>query len=299
MRRLIAGVAALAVVGAGTQVTNGWAAEVVDATGYIVKAEDASRLLSIGGDTTEILYALGYGDQIVAVDTTSQFPPEVSTKRKVGYMRALSTEGVLSTGATLILASAQAGPPEVVKALRASSVPLVLLPDNTGPESLAEKVRLIGRAVGAEAKADELAASLENQLRELANARSRISKPAKAIVVLSVSSGRALAGGRGTTADIMLSLAGATNAAASLNGYKPVSDEALIELAPEAIIAVRRGPDEDTAADIAALPGFKAIGAGDDVPIITMDALYLLGFGPRAPQAASELMAQLYPELPR
>ncbi len=87
-----------------------------------------------------------------------------------------------------------------MKALRASSVPLVLLPDNTGPESLAEKVRLVGRAVGAEAKADELATSLENQFRELADVRSKISKPARAIVVLSVSSGRALVGGRGTTA---------------------------------------------------------------------------------------------------
>lgn len=297
MGRFIAGIAALAITGLGLQVATGLAAEVQDATGQIVKADDTSRLLSIGGDTTEILYALGFGDKIVAVDTTSQFPPEVSIKQKVGYMRALSTEGVLSTGATLILANVQAGPPEVVQALRASSVPLVLLPDNAGPESLVEKVNLVGRAVGAEAEASQLAAQLEKQLGELADTRKKVSKPARAIVVLSVSSGRALFGGRGTTADVMLSLAGATNAAASLNGYKPVSDEALIELAPEAIIAVRRTPDENTAADVAALPGFKAIGADGKVPVITMDATYLLGFGPRAPQAARELMAQLYPEL--
>lgn len=299
MSRVLAGIAALAIATSGVQVPTGWAAEIEDATGQIVKTGDISRLLSIGGDTTEILYALGFGDNVVAVDTTSQFPAAAMAKMKVGYMRALSTEGVLSTGATLILANSHAGPPEVVRALKASSVPVVILPENVGPDSLVEKVRLVGRALGAEAKAGQLAAELEKQFRDLADARSKIHKPLRAIFVLSVSSGRALVGGSGTTADVMLGLAGVTNAAASLNGYKPVSDEALIELAPEVIIAARRTPDEDTLAEIAALAGFKAVGAGGKVPVITMDASYLLGFGPRAPDAAGELMTQVYAERPR
>jgi len=299
MSRFIAGFAALAIGAAGLAASTSLAAEVKDATGEIIKAADTSRLLSIGGDTTEILYALGFGDKVVAVDTTSQFPPEVLNKKKVGYMRALSTEGVLSTGATLILANSHAGPPDVVRALRTSSVPLVILPENEGPASLIEKVRLVGRAIDAETEANELASRLESQFSALEDARSKISQPVKALLVLSVSSGRALVGGRGTTADVMLELAGTANAAASLNGYKPVSDEALIEMAPQVVIAARRSPEENVAADIAALPGFKAIGAGEKVPIIIMDATYLLGFGPRAPKAAGELMAQLYPELPQ
>lgn len=299
MSRILAAIAASAIWAAGLGTSASLAAEVRDATGEIVKAADSSRLLSIGGDTTEILYMLGLGDKVVAVDTTSQFPVEVLSKKKVGYMRALSTEGVLSTGATLILANSHAGPPEVVRALRSSSVPLVLLPDNEGPESLLEKVRLVGRAVDAEMKANELVSRLEAQFAALKEARSKIKNPVKALLVLSVSSGRALVGGSGTTAGIMIELAGATNAAGSLNGYKPIGDEALIEMVPQVIIAARRGPDENIAAEIVALPGFKAIGAGQKVPVITMDASYLLGFGPRAPQAAGELMAQLYPEMPR
>ena len=116
MSRFIAGLAALAIAtGLHTAVVQ--AAE----AGRIVKADDPSRLLSIGGDTTEILYALGFGDRIVAVDSTSQFPPDAAKKKNVGYMRALSTEGVMSTGATLIVANAHAGPPEVVRALEASA----------------------------------------------------------------------------------------------------------------------------------------------------------------------------------
>jgi iron complex transport system substrate-binding protein len=298
MSRTIPGFVTLAIVAAVLGATASIAAEVVDARGEVIKADNPSRILSIGGDTTEIVYALGFGSNVVAVDTSSQFPPEVLAKKKVGYMRALSTEGVLSTGATLILANAHAGPPEVIRALATSSVPLVMLPENASPESLIEKVKLVGRALGAEAKANDLAAQLNGQFGSLETVRSKIERPVRALLVLSVDGGRALAAGRGTTADLMLELAGATNAAADLNGYKPVSDEALIEMAPQAIIVARRAPEEEIAAEIAALPGFKALGAGRKVPIITMDAAYLLGFGPRAPRAAGELMAQLYPDLP-
>lgn len=299
MSRIIAGIAGLAIAASLMGANTGHATGINGVAGRTAGAAyDTSRLLSIGGDTTEILYALGFGDRVVAVDSTSQFPPEATSKKSVGYMRALSTEGVLATGATLILASAQAGPPEVVRALKTSSVPIVMLPDNAGPDSLIEKVRLVGGAVVAEQKAEALAARLAEQFRALEAKRSRIDKPARAILVLSITAGRALVGGRGTTADIMLGLAGAKNAAGGMNGYKPVSDEGLIGLAPDVVIAVNRQSGEDTAAEIASLLGFKALSAGRTVPVITMDAAYLLGFGPRAPDAAGELMTKLYPDLP-
>lgn len=295
MSRFTTSCFALLLAASALGATQAVAVDQKDSSDRIDQAQDSSRLLSIGGDTTEILYALGLGDKIVAVDSTSQFPPEAAGKKNVGYMRALSTEGVLSTGATLILASAQSGPPEVMRALKASSVPVVVLPENESPDSLIEKVRLVGQAVGATQKAEEVASQLAEQFRNLESAKAKIKKPVRTIIVLSVSSGRALVGGAGTTADVMLKLAGAQNAATAIHGYKPISDEALIELAPEAVIAINRQAGEDIAAELAKLPGFKAIGAGTKVPIISMGASYLLGFGPRAPQAARELMSQLYP----
>lgn len=299
MSRMKANFAGLVAAALALGTTASIAAELEYSNGRIVKAQDTSQMLSIGSDTTEILYALGLGDRVIAVDSTSQFPPEAASKKNVGYMRALSTEGVLSTGATLILGSAQTGPPEVVHALKASSVPMLILPENEGPESLIEKVRLVGQAVGATQKAEELASQLTERFRALEVAKAKIEKPVRAILVLSVSSGRALVGGTGTTADVMIRLAGAENVATGINGYKPVSDEALIDLAPEAVIAVNTQAGRNIAAEIVELPGFKALGAGSKVPIINMGASYLLGFGPRAPDAAGELMAQLYPTLAR
>ena len=67
---------------------------VKDAAGREVVVGDSARVVSVGGSITEILYELGADQRIVAVDSTSQFPPRALTEKKnVGYMRALSPEG--------------------------------------------------------------------------------------------------------------------------------------------------------------------------------------------------------------
>jgi iron complex transport system substrate-binding protein len=121
------------------------------------EAVDTSRILSIGGDVTEILYALKADGKIIAVDSTSQFPAEaLKDKPDVGYLRALSAEGVLATNPTLILASKDAGPPPVVAALKASSIPYVEIPDDDTPEGVAAKIRFVAAEVGAQEAGEAL-----------------------------------------------------------------------------------------------------------------------------------------------
>jgi iron complex transport system substrate-binding protein len=143
--------------------TPGAAAEVtvVDAGGRTTHISDASRILSIGGDVTEILYALGKGGNVVGVDSTSQFPPEtLQQKHNVGYMRALSSEGVIAVGATVVIASERSGPPEVVQTLKATNVPYVEIADQNSAEGIAAKLRLIARVVSAEAEGEKLVEKL-------------------------------------------------------------------------------------------------------------------------------------------
>jgi iron complex transport system substrate-binding protein len=272
---------------------------VTDAGGRQVRIADASRILSVGGDVTEIVYALGAGPRVVGVDSTSQFPPQaLKEKRSVGYMRALSSEGVISVDATLILASERAGPPEVVKTLKATSVPYVEIPDQHSAAGIAAKVRLIALAVGAEAEGERVARQVEADFKLLAERTAAIRKPLKALFVLAVQNGRAVVGGHGTSADAILRLAGAENAAAGVNGFRPLPDEAIVELAPEAIVTMRRGSGGDAhdTAQLLTLKGLGSTPAGANKRIVTMDGLYLLGFGPRAPAAARDLMGQLYPD---
>lgn len=269
-----------------------------------IKSIDASRIVSVGGDVTETLYELGLGENVVAVDTTSVFPqPEISKKKSVGYMRALSSEGVLAMGPTLILATTKSGPLEVVAALKGSSTPFITVEEPDTPEGVADKVLDIAKVVGKEEAGRAIAERIRNEFDDVAKARAKIVKPARALFLLSVQGGRATAGGRGTAADAMFALAGAENVVTEFEGYKPLSGEAALMLAPEVIVVMKAAPGSRAtdahgpiATEIAAIEGLADTPAAKNGRIIEFDGSLMLQFGPRAPQAARDLMRILHPE---
>lgn len=257
-------------------------------------AKDLSRILSLGGAVTEILYELGVSDRIVAVDSTSLYPPEALKRHQnVGYFRMLSTEGVLSMAPSLIIASDKSGPPEVVRALKSSGIPYFEVNDDPDPESLKARVRAIAEKIGRVELGAQLVTSIEQRFAALAEARSRLPRSPSTLFVLGLQGGRAIAGGAETSADAMLKLAGATNAAASLKGFKPISEESILAMDPEAIVMMSRTPGNSALDAVLKIPGVAATRAGRDQRVIEMDGLYLLGFGPRAPLAAGDLMRRL------
>jgi iron complex transport system substrate-binding protein len=262
-------------------------------------AQEPARILSVGGAVTEVLYELGAQDRIIAVDSTSQFPPvALKTHKNVGYFRALSTEGVLSVAPDLIIASDKAGPPEVVRALKSSGIEYFEVNDDPNPEALAARVKAIAGKVGKAAAGEDLIKRIQKGFADLAEARTRLSRTPSALFVLSVQGGRAIIGGTDTTADVMLKLAGATNAASSLKGFKPISEESIIAMDPEAIVLMGRSGGHGLGAEVLKLPGVAATRAGRDRRIVEMDGLYLMGFGPRAPAAATDLMNALQAPVP-
>ena len=270
------------------------------AGGPAVQAKEPSRILSVGGAVTEILYELGAADRIIAVDATSQFPPEaLKTHKNVGYFRALSTEGVLSVAPNAIIASDKAGPPEVVRALKGSGIDYFEVNDDPNAESLKARVRAIAAKIQQAEAGDALVARIEKGFADLAEARGRLSRNPAVLFVLSVQGGRAVVGGAETSADTMLRLAGAKNAASSLSGFKPVSEESLIAMDPEVIVLMSRSSGRGIHDAVLALPGVAATRAGRDRRLIEVDGLYFLGFGPRAPAAAGDLMKQLQAPSPQ
>ncbi len=271
---------------------------VKDATGREVKIADTSRIVSIGGDVTEILYALKADGKVAAVDSTSQFPAQaLKEKANVGYLRTLSAEGVLSANPSVIVASKDAGPPDVVAALKASAVPYVEVPDDHTPEGVSAKIRFIAKLIGADTAGDALAKTVEQDFAALAQDRTKIAKPVRAIFVLAVQNGRATVAGANTSADAILKLAGAQNTGAGIEGFKPLVEEAAAELAPDAIVTMQHSSATFASDAILSVKGLAASPAGQNKRIIEMDGLYLLSFGPRCARAARDLMAALYPGL--
>ena len=289
---------ALAVLLAPTGAAHSDAIVVRDATGLTVTIRDNSRIVSIGGAITEILYALGLEQRVVAIDSTSFYPAQaLREKPNVGYMRALSPEGVLGLNPSVILATEDAGPKEAIAVLRAAGVPFVLVPDKHTGKGILDKIAIVAAAAGNAERGACLAKAVASDLDALAKIRTQVDHPLKATFLLSFVNDRAMVAGRATAADGIIRLAGATNAIVDYEGYKPINDEAIIAAKPEFVLAMRRDSHPLDARTVFAHPGFALTPAAKRQAFVAMNGLYLLGFGPRTAMAARDLAMTLYPTL--
>lgn len=288
-----------AAVGIGLIVAGPLTARAADTTPLqtAIDLHDRTHIVAVGGSVAEIIYALGAGDRLVARDSTSTFPPEVTELPDVGYMRQLSPEGVLSVNPDGIIALDDSGPPETIAVLRQSGVPLVMIPEGYDEQGIVEKIRRIGAALGLGARARELSSRIRSDLAALRDNTEDIETRKRVLFVLSAQNGKILASGKGTAADGIIRLAGAVNAVEGYNGYKALTDEALIAARPDAVLMMDRGGATAlTAEQLFASPALATTPAGREKNLIRMDGLYLLGFGPRTADAARDLSHALYGE---
>lgn len=269
-----------------------------DARDRDVTIDDPARIVSIGGAITEILYALGFEDRLAGVDATSLYPAAaLRDKPNVGYMRQLSAEGVLGLNPSLVLAVQGSGPKETMDVLEAAKVPLVLVPETFTEAGLLDKIRLVGQAMGADKQAECLTTAVTEDLAQLRTLRARVTKPVRVMFVMSLLNGRAMAAGRNTAANEIIALAGGVNAIDSYDGYKIVNDEAIVAAKPDMVLSIQRGKDSLEAEAVYLHPGFALTPAAANRAFISMEGLYLLGFGPRTAAAARDLSIKLYPAL--
>ncbi|RWR34411.1 hemin ABC transporter substrate-binding protein [Sinirhodobacter populi] len=257
-------------------------------------AHAQDRVLPLGGTVTEIIYQLGEQQRLIGRDTTSTWPAEAVALPDVGYVRALSPEGVLSVSPDLILMEEGAGPAETIEALRGAGVRMVTVPDDYTPEGVAQKVRVVADALGVPDKGADLAARIE---ADIAAARARVAedhgpKP-RVLFVLANSGGRLTGGGAQTAAAAIIGLAGGENAVTGFTGYKTLSDEAIATAAPDIILMMDRGDGSDDTAGLLAHPALAHTPAGERGAVVRLSGLLLLGFGPRTGAAIDMLHSTL------
>jgi iron complex transport system substrate-binding protein len=253
------------------------------------------RVVCIGGALTEIVYALGAGDRLVGVDTTSVFPSEARKLPQVGYQRQLSAEGVLAQKPDLVIASEDAGPPAVLRQLREAGIRVEIVPIGYSPQVVQDKVRRVAAALGLVREGQALEKQLDAAWRDL-DAQLGTASPRPRVLFILAHAGPALmVAGKETAADAMINLAGGVNALNGMEGYKPLSPEAVIGGAPEVILITGEGLENvGGTAKLLDKPGLSKTPAARSGRIVAMNALYLLGFGPRTPQAVEELAQALH-----
>ncbi|MFN3954113.1 MAG: hemin ABC transporter substrate-binding protein [Pararhodobacter sp.] len=255
----------------------------------------SERVVVVGGALAETVYALGQEHRLVGRDTTASHPPQVLDLPDVGYMRALSAEGLLRLAPDLILADEGAGPPETIALLRAAEVPFVSISEGYTTEDVLTRVAQVSAALDVEARGAVMVEELRTRFAEVEAARAGIEHPLRVMFILSAQGGRINAAGAGTAAAGIMALAGAENAVQGFQGYRLLGDEAITAAAPDAILMMDRDGDHAiTDAQILAHPALGIAPAAQAGRIIRMNGLLLLGFGPRTPDAALALHRALY-----
>ncbi|UWQ77505.1 hemin ABC transporter substrate-binding protein [Leisingera sp. M658] len=265
--------------------------------GHMALADPASRIVSVGGSVTEIVYALDQQHRLIARDTTSTFPAEARQLPDIGYQRALAPEGVLSVAPDMILAIEGAGPPETLDVLKAAEVAYISVPEDFSAEGIARKIRTVGAALDQQDAAEVLAGQVSAEIAtaQAAAAKAAGGAPRTVLFVLSTQGGRIMAGGADTAADSIIRLAGGVNAVTGFAGYKPMTDEAIAQAAPDVILMMDRGGDHGIRTeDLLAIPAIQPTPAAQNGAIVRMNGLHLIGFGPRTASAVTKLNLALY-----
>lgn len=266
-----------------------WAVSALFFIPAIAVAESGPRVLSLGGAVTEIVYALGEGDRLVGRDSTSSYPAEAMELPDVGYVRRLSPEGVLSLAPHLILATEGSGPPETLQVLEAADIEMTIVPEGYDGPAIVEKIRVVAEALGVPEKGAALSQQVSDAL-SMAVAQADTGPAPRVMFILSMQGGRILAAGSNTGAEGIITLSGGVNAVQGFDGYKQVTDEAILQADPDVILMMDRGGAHAITNDtIRDHPILGATKAGQTGAIVRQPGLLLLGFGPRAPEAVRAL----------
>ena len=249
-------------------------------------SQESKGVISIGGDITEIIYALGKIDQVIGRDTTSFHPESVTRLPDVGYVRQLGAEGLLSLSPDLIIASPETGPPEVVEQIRQTGIPFVLTEGGFNLAGLLKRIETIGKTLDAETEAERLSQSIIAKMQKIDKKLAAVSRKPKVLFLMSASDGSPMAAGKDTAADAIINLAKGENIFENQSGYKAYSYEALADARPDIIMMMEHSLASLGGIEtIQAHPALGMTPAARSGNILSIDGLFLLGFGPRLPEA--------------
>lgn len=259
-----------------------------------IAQEGDHRIVSVGGDVTEIVYALGHGEHIAATDSTSVYPPEARDTPKVGYVRSLAAESVLSLEPTLLLLGGAAGPDGAVEQLRNVGVQMVTVDDRYTIDAVRRKVAQIGEALGETAPAEALIARIEADWAEAQAAIEAVDGRPRALFFTALGDNGPQAAGTGTAAHAVLDILGTENAFAGQQGYRALSMEAAIAADPDVIFAMSHNVEALGGIEaVATHPALALTDAGRERRIVVVDSVRVMSFGPRFAEGMVETARDL------
>lgn len=263
----------------------------------VVLPGTAQRIVSIAPSNTEILFAIGAGDQVVGRDEISDYPPEALEIASIGSTYGeLNTEAILALEPDLVLAATITSP-EQVQTLEALGIPLFLLANPEDFSGLLENINVVGILTGHEAEAKALAEELEARIKTV----TQKTADAKSVSVFYEVDGTDQTApwttGAGTFQDVLIGLVGGENIAADIAGWGQMSLEEIVTRDPQVVI-FGEGPWVPTTVEsFSERSGWGEIAAVVDGRVYGIDTNWVDRPGPRLVNALEEMALMIHPEL--
>ncbi len=257
------------------------------------------RIITLTGDLTEIVFALGRGDSVVGVDVTTTFPPEATDLPQVGFGQMLAAEPVLAFEPTLVIGDQTIQPPEALDQLRDAGVEVVIIDSPPTLDGVLQKITTVAELLGVPEEGATLAAEVAADI-EAATTLAAGAETAPRVVYIYVRGPETIfLFGAGMPTQAMIEGAKAVDVGAELlGGPAPLTPEALVAAAPDVIVLPEAG--------LAALGGIEAFEqipgvadtpAADTDRYLIYDEAYFFNLGPRVGKALLEFVKDLYPNL--
>lgn len=271
------------------------------ATAFLLTTSAAwasERIISAGAAVTELMYALDAQSQIAAVDITSK-PLVDRSVPTLGYHRQLSAENLIALNPTRLVGSHEMGPKTTLDLLRQAGIAVNILNSEETVDDLMIRIAQVGELTGKQAQAAALQQDVQAKLAAIQANLAHTQSPKKVLFLMLHDGRPANVAGRNTTADTVITLAGAINPAAdAVESYKPISVEAMVEMQPDIILLSSRTLSHIGSADdlMQKMPLLVATPAGQNKAIATIDGTALIGgLGLKSLSEAERLNTVFYP----
>ena len=255
------------------------------------------RIVSLAPSTTEIAFALGIGNRVVAVDTYSDYPAEAKSLPKIKTFPT-NLEQVVSYKPDLILAAGITGADDVKKLADLKLAVLVVGAETTTFDSVAANIALVAKVTGTEAKAKQIADAMKQKANEIkAKVATAKTKPRVFWELDSTDPAKPFTPGPGSFVHDIITLAGGVNVAANTKSpYAQISAEEVIAANPE-IIILSDFAYGTTVESVKARKGWSVITAVKNDKVLPIDDNLVSRPGPRIVDGLEAAARLIHPEL--
>jgi iron complex transport system substrate-binding protein len=272
--------------------------EITDQLGRVVKLDSIpQRIVSLAPSNTEILFALGLADRVVAVTDYADYPPEAKEKPSIGGYDTPNIEQLVALSPDLILATS-IHEERIIPQLEQRGMAVFALDPQTLDEVLAA-ITLVGEITGQEEAAARLVMEMQNRIKAVTDKTDSLLQGQRPNVFYIVWHDPLMAPGLGTFQDDLIRKAGGTNIARDLTGWATISLEVVIAANPKVMIAgVSHGTGEDLNFQfITTEPRLRNTDARRNNRMYGIDGNLASRPGPRVVDALEKLAEFIQPEL--